>query len=133
MDMNAKHLMARGKAAHGWVEGYFLPQHPLIDSEGPMIYTFPEGQPGAVSFAVDPETVCACSGLTDMTGRLIYEQDILLDPERKVGGIVEYSEEDGMFALLMRDGTLKNFGDTLAENYEIEGNGIDNPDYLNFV
>ena len=133
MDMYAKHLMARGKAAHGWVEGYYLPQHPLIDSEGPMIYTFPDGVAGSVSYAVDPETVCACSGLTDKKGRLIYEQDILLDPERKVGGIVEYGEEDGMFALLMRDGTMVNFSDTLAENYEIEGNGIDNHDYLNFI
>ncbi len=133
MDMYAKHLMAKGKATHGWVEGYYLPQHPLVDSEGPMIYTFPDGTPGAVSFAVDPTTVCACSGLTDRKGRVIYEQDILLDPVKKIGGIVEYSEDDGMFALLTRDGNLVNFSDTLAENYEIEGNGIDNPDYLNFI
>lgn len=133
MDMYAKHLMAKGKAAHGWVEGYYLPQHPLVDSEGPMVYMFPDGTPGAVSFAVDPTTVCACSGLKDRKGRVIYEQDILLDPVKKIGGIVEYSEDDGMFALLTRDGNLVNFSDTLAENYEIEGNGIDNPDYLNFI
>ena len=132
-DLNAKHLMCRGKAAKGWVEGYFLPRHPMGGSEGPVIVQISEKYAVSLCVPVLADTVTSCSGLLDKKGRLIYDQDILFDEERRSGGIVEYAEEDGMFALVERDGTLRNFCDVISSNYEIVGNAFDNPDYLEFI
>ena len=31
----------------------------------------------AVVFDIDPETICRCTGIKDVTGKLIYENDII--------------------------------------------------------
>ncbi len=130
-DMNAKHLMCRGKTEFGWVEGYFLPYHPDMPKGGPVILSY--GDEVCASFAVDAETVSACSGLPSKTGRLIYDQDIVIDKARKVAGLVEYSEEDGTYAVLAKDGKIYGFNEVDSTELYIIGNAIDNPDYLEFV
>ena len=107
--------------------------HPMGGGEAPVIVKVDERYSVSLCVPVIPDTVTACSGLKDKNGRLIYDQDILWDEERRCGGIVEYAEEDGMFALVMKDGTLKTFADELSENFQIVGNGFDNPNYLEMV
>lgn len=130
-DMNAKHLMCRGKTEFGWVEGYFLPYHPDMPKGGAVILSY--GDDVCASFAVEPETVTACSGLPSKTGKMIYDQDIVIDKAQKVSGIVEYSEEDGTFAVVNKEGTVFSFADIESTEFYIVGNAIDNPDYLEFV
>lgn len=133
-DWNAKHLMCRGKAAHGWAAGYYLPQDPSVKGSGASIFTFPkEGQFDSVCFAVEPETVTACSGMQDQKGTLIYDQDLIVNYKTKEGGLVEYSESDGMFGLVMKDGTLCNFAEIISTDWEIVGNTFDNPDYMRLI
>ena len=126
-----KHLTCRGKAAHGWVEGYYLPKHPTVAEIGPAIYGF-EGDK-VFCYPVDPKTVCACSGLMAKDERVLFDQDIILDKERGLAGVVEYAEEDGMFALMTKDGRQINFFDAISSNFEIIGNAIDNPGFLEIV
>ncbi|MBR6793373.1 MAG: hypothetical protein IKM48_03315 [Clostridia bacterium] len=130
-DMNAKHLMCRGKAKFGWVEGYFLPYYPEMRGEGPVIISY--GFDGCVKIMVDAETVTACSGLTSATGKLIYDQDIVINKSKSVAGIVEFSAEDGTFAVINKEGEVFSFGDIESEDFYIVGNSIDNQDYLEFV
>ncbi|MBQ7095848.1 MAG: hypothetical protein IJN80_05315 [Clostridia bacterium] len=126
-----KHLICRGKAAQGWVEGYYLPKHPTVPEIGPAIYGF-EGDK-VFCYPVDPKTVCACSGLQAKDERVLFDQDIILDKERGLAGVVEYAEEDGMFALMTKDGRQINFFEEPSSNFEIIGNAIDNPGFLEIV
>ncbi len=130
-DWNAKHLMCRGKTEFGWVEGYYLPKNPGVSEGAPMIYVF--GEDECTGFCVEPETVTACSGLPSKTGKLIYDQDIVIDQSQKVAGIVEYSEEDGMFSVVSKEGKIYRFDQYPSTDFFIVGNSIDNPDYLEFV
>ena len=130
-DMNAKNLTCRGKAAHGWVEGYYLPANLFSKELGPAIYAF-EGEE-MLCFPVDPNTVTACSGMLDMSGKLIYDQDIVLSPDMEIGGVVEYGCEDGMFSLLTKDGRQVNFSDALSENFKIVGNTFDNSKFTEII
>lgn len=133
-DFKAKHLMCRGKAANGWVEGYYMPQNPDVAGSGAAIYVFPEeGKYNSICFSVDPETVTACSGMEDCNGKMIYDQDLMVNYSTKEGGLVEYSEADGMFGLIKKDGTLCSFAELDSTGWEIVGNAFDNPDYLKFI
>lgn len=129
----ANNLLARGKGVNGWVSGYYLPCDPQ-GGEGASIVFFPEESTfEAVCYAVEPETVTACSGMPSADGTLIYDQDILIDPDRGYAGIVEYSVDDGIFALMTKDGRQLNFSDLLSTNFKIAGNGFDNPEFLEIV
>lgn len=129
----ANNLLARGKGVNGWVSGYYVPRNPQ-GGEGASIYFFPEGSTfESVCYEVDTETVTACSGMPSADGTLIYDQDILIDPDRGYAGIVEYSEDDGIFALMTKDGRQLNFSDLPSTNFKIAGNGIDNPEFLEIV
>ena len=126
-----KHLTCRGKAAQGWVEGFYLPKHPTVAEIGPAIYGFEEDK--VFCYPVDEATVCACSGMPAKDGRMIFDQDIILDKERGLAGVVEYGEEDGMFALMTKDGRQINFSDALSIGFEIAGNSFDNPGFLEII
>lgn len=132
-EKRANNLLARGKGVNGWVSGYFLPCDPHGD-EGASIVFFPEDSTfEAVCYAVDPETVTACSGMPSMNGDLIFDKDILVNTKSGEAGVVEYSEDDGMFALMTKDGRQLNFSDLLSTDFRIAGNGIDNPEFLEIV
>lgn len=129
----ANHLLVRGKGVHGWVTGYYMPTD-LNGAEGASIYVFPKGKTfESVGYEVDPETVTACSGMPSMSGDLIFDQDIVVNVKSGVSGIVEYSEEDGMFSLIMKNGECVYFSDLPSTDFRIAGNGIDNPEYLEIV
>ena len=133
MNAKASFLMARGKGANGWVLGYYLPRTPEGD-EGASIVMYPDSETfESVSYAVDPETVTACSGMPSADGTLICDQDIIVNTKSGEAGIVEYSEDDGMFALMTKDGRQLNFSDLQSSEFRIAGNGIDNPEFLEIV
>ena len=129
----ANNLLARGKGVNGWVSGYYVPRNPE-GGEGASIYFFPEGSTfESVCYEVDTETVTACSGMPAMNGDLIFDQDIVVNIKSGVAGIVEYSEDDGMFGVMTKDGRLIKFSDLPSTDFRIAGNGIDNPEFLEIV
>ena len=129
----ANNLLARGKGVNGWVSGYYLPCDPQ-GGEGASIYFFPEESTfESVCYEVDPETVTACSGMPSADGALIYDQDIVVNVKSGVSGIVEYSEDDGQFAVMAKDGGLYSFADLPSTDFRIAGNGFDNPEFLEIV
>lgn len=130
-DLYAKHLMCRGKTRFGWAEGYFLPYRPEDEEADPVILVYKDEV--CSYFTVDPDTVTSCSGLPSKTGKLIYDQDIVIDRAQKLAGIVEYSEEDGTYAVVTKDGKIHGFGEIDSTELYIVGNAFDNPDYLDFV
>ena len=132
-EKRANNLLARGKGVSGWVTGYYLPTN-LDGAEGASIYIFPKGSTfESVGYEVDPETVSACSGMPSMNGDLIFDKDIIVNTKSGEAGVVEYSEDDGMFSLMTKDGRQLNFSDLLSTDFRIAGNGIDNPEFLEVV
>lgn len=132
-EKRANNLLARGKGVNGWVSGYYLPTN-LDGDEGASIVMYPNSETfESVTYAVDPDTVTACSGMPSMNGDLIFDKDIIVNTKSGEAGIVEYSEDDGMFALMTKDGRQLHFSDLLSTEFRIAGNGIDNPEFLEIV
>ncbi len=132
--MNQKHLQCRGKSAGGWAIGYYLPDSPVQNGTGPVIFCADQkGKLIGVYLSVDSDTVTICSGMEDQNNKLIFDQDLIANYRSKEAGLVEYSEADGQFALVMKDGTMKNFSDLNSAEFEIVGNAFDNPDYLELI
>lgn len=132
-EKRANNLLARGKGVSGWVTGYYLPRNPDGD-EGASIVFYPDCKSfGTITYAVDPETVTACSGMPSMNGDLIFDKDILVNTKSGEAGVVEYSEDDGMFSLMTKDGRQLHFSDLLSTDFRIAGNEIDNPEFLEIV
>ena len=83
----------------------------------------------------DPSTICQCTGLVDMNGKLIWENDIVKDRDRR--GIksllykVVWDCEEGMWAAQSsRSKVSYCIGDANRNGYEVIGNAIDNPKLL---
>lgn len=82
-----------------WVEGYYacsFKKH----------YIFQYNEYGFISHIVDQPTLCQYTGLTDKSGRKIWENDIIsinaysyYEPEDDYFGIVTYCEKDACWAL----------------------------------
>ena len=94
-----------------------------------------------VAFEVDPSTICQCTGLKDMNGKLIWENDIV-DGHIKRGAaflncLVLWNESKARFDVRAKG---CNFPMTLDEvtgdisvgglDYEVVGNKFDNPELL---
>lgn len=140
-----------------WVEGYL--SYPFCTKKGNESYYFYAKD--SLGFfcrcVVDASTICQCTGLKDKNGRLIWENDILLQKttekhwcEWQRMGLVKYGEHDwnegvygykniGFFVepivkegdeTRMKPGLCQE--DLVFENYpyEVIGNIFDNPELL---
>lgn len=152
-------FLSRGKRIDNgeWVEGYL--SYPFCTKKGNESYYFYAKD--SLGFfcrcVVDASTICQCTGLKDKNGKLIWENDILLQKttekhwcEWQRMGLVKYGEHDwnegvygykniGFFVepivkegdeTRMKPGLCQE--DLVFENYpyEVIGNIFDNPELL---
>lgn len=125
-------LKAKRKDNGEWVEGYYL----NIAKINHFICTGKIKLDGAVKgiiapemHAIDPDTLCQYTGLTDKNDKKIWENDI-----------VEIASEDGYFLCewdddtarynLNGDGLTVDFDNYWSYEVEIVGNVFDNADLL---
>jgi len=97
-----------------------------------------------LNYAVDPKTICECTGMTDKTGKMIFEGDIVRDIfNPSVVGIVKYGEYRNTFNDDEYGGHVgfyiewKEKQDSLrkdlmywVKNSEFIGNVFDNPELI---
>ena len=116
-----------GVCAGNWIEGYL--HH---DSMG---YCIGDGNTFPHVYAVDPDTICQCTGLKDRNRKLIFERDILearLDarfPEEVTHAEVIWT--GFCWALKYHECDPDVMDESDGEIWEVVGNTIDNPELLN--
>ena len=83
LDMEHKIYLSRGKRLDNkqWVYGAVL----FHDGNAATIFNQHPGDGSLQGFEVDIETVCRCTGITDMNNNLIWENDIIKDRDRHFG------------------------------------------------
>lgn len=79
---------------------------------------------GEHAFEVDPETVCELTGLTDKSGKEIYEGDIVIGANGLTGGPSEVLYK---YSVWQPFSYLSNYN---GEQFEVIGNIHDNPELL---
>lgn len=120
-----------------WIEGYLLidgitGQYFIHASGNSLNESSEAGREGCLDFfayEADGKTVCKCTGLPDMNGNKIWENDIV-----KIAG------EDGLFLAQWEDDTARfvmendditvDFNNYWSYELEVVGNIFDNPELL---
>ena len=118
----------RGKAAGEWLTGYLLVY-------GGKCQIWHDIENGKWNYAVDPDTVGECTGLTDRNGKLIFEGDIVsftrydaLGWRRDRVGQVLHHQDTASFYVLATTGD--GWGWMQIESIEVIGNIHDNPELI---
>lgn len=132
---------AKRKDNGEWVEGYYLD----IAKINHFICTGKIKLDGAVKgilapemYAIELDTICQYTGLTDKNGQKIWENDIIsinsysyYEPEDDYFGVVKYSSKDACWSLCgeASDIICECFGSYTTEIIN-HGNIFDNPELL---
>ena len=108
-----------------WVEGYYAYMQPYH-------YIMPKDNFDSW-IEIDEKTLCACTGLKDKNGKLIWENDIVNCFEAECCGKISWNESEAgfYFDVLLEDGTYEeehiyDYVDCM----EVIGNIFDNPELL---
>ena len=110
-----------------WVEGYYAYMQPYH-------YIMPKDNFDSW-IEIDEKTLCACTGLKDKNGKLIWENDIL------VGYLDDMYPENATYAQVIWDKngfyTKEQYSDDISlmdefdeKHFEVCGNIFDNPELL---
>lgn len=143
--MNREILFKAKRKDNGeWVEGYYL----NIAKINHFICTGKIKLDGALKgiiapemYAIDPDTICQYTGLTDKNGQKIWENDIIsisaysyYEPEDDYFGVVTYCEKDVCWCLKNREESSEEVICECFGSYTTEiinhGNIFDNADLL---
>lgn len=124
--MKDRYLFKAKRLDNGkWVQGYLYG----IWGKRYILWGMMNEAPDMI--AVDPSTICQCTGLKDENGNLIWEQDIVNCPTGECCGYIGWngSEAGFYFNVLLEDG---GFEEEHIYDYSIEviGNKFDNPELL---
>ncbi len=131
--MNNRYLYRAKRIDNGeWVEGYLVKRHGLY-----FIYDVINSDSCRQNnYEVDPSTICQCTGATDESGKLIWENDILM------GHLDDIFPEDATYVRVMWHNNgfcthqngydddyeiLEEFDQNI---FEVCGNIFDNPELM---
>ena len=140
--MNDRYLYRAKRKDNGeWVEGHLITDEQNKDKYfiGYVFGTDDDGTPHDFDVvAVDPSTICQCTGLKDKNGKLIWENDIcrrvLLPTKRiKTNFKIAYVPYKWCISAIDLDGSNITFlSDYINNQYEVEviGNIFDNQELL---
>lgn len=112
-----------------WIEGYYAY---FKQNDNHCIYYETDGF--TLVCDIDISTLCACTGLKDKNGKLIWENDII---EAHLDDL--FPEDISRFQVLWKDYSFKirlekelydDFSDYVSELFEVAGNIFDNPELL---
>lgn len=114
-----------------WVEGqYAYILNPLTESGEPIKHLICNGT-NIFNDEIEPETLCQYTGLKDMNGNLIWENDIVED--KRFNGfykIVFRVRDGGWYVENINSGALFRIIERTSCQYERCGNIFDNPELL---
>ena len=114
-----------------WVEGqYAYILNPLTESGEPIKHLICNGT-NIFNDEIEPETLCQYTGLKDMNGNLIWENDIVED--KRFNGfykIVFRVRDGGWYVENIKSGALFRIMERTSYQYERCGNIFDNPELL---
>lgn len=113
-----------------WVYGL-----PSYDKDGEIREIEAYEDTDVVFYAVDPSTICQCTGLKDKNGKLIHENDIMeahLDdmfPDDITRTSVVW-QKNGWVTIESGSVDREPLDDFDTEHFEVVGNVFDNPELL---
>ena len=132
--MQDRYLFRAKRLDNGqWVQGFICKKK--YKSNKFYISCFHDKDDNEQFFAIDPDTICQCTGLKDKNGKLIWENDILsghIDdefPEDETRKRVVW-HENGWCTNEPGCDDYEKLDDFDSENFEVIGNEIDNPELL---
>lgn len=132
--MNREILFKAKRKDNGkWVEGYYrrIPCMRMLEH-----YIMPRNPKNRMEqYAIDPDTLCQYTGLTDKNGNNIWENDIVRRTDLYVVsepsvGFIEYDLENTSFLIHWTDKVEYSPTYHWKDRLEVIGNIFDNPDLL---
>lgn len=132
--MNREILFRAKRKDNGkWVEGYYrrIPCMRMLEH-----YIMPRNPKNRMEqYAIDPDTLCQYTGLTDKNGNNIWENDIVRRTDLYVVsepsvGFIEYDLENTSFLIHWTDKGEYSPTYHWKDRLEVIGNIFDNPDLL---
>lgn len=129
---------AKRKDNGEWVEGYYRRIPCMGMLEHYIMTRNPKNR--MEQYAIDPDTICQYTGLTDKNDKKIWENDIVNCKKYIGGNYVDYCIEAGYVEMkygafglhrIKYDAYYRTFKDWLEDyEYEVIGNIFDNPELL---
>lgn len=136
-----REILFRGKMkdTDKWVEGYYammgkenLVRHYIVQNCALTgLFSDPKENMYFNDVEIDPETLCQYTGLKDMNGNRIWENDIIKHEISDTIGTVKWYQED--YVGWCVDDTIideQQFTDEMWNECEVIGNIFDNPELL---
>ena len=121
--MESRYLYKAKRVDTGeWVQGYYA----VLCNKSVIIQEQEEKQE---LIAVEPFTICRCTGLQDADGMLIWENDIVTLPVEDDFFIVCWEEDCARFSL-ESDTMVVHFDNYWGWQTEVVGNTFDNRELL---
>ena len=113
-------ISTKTKEENEWVYGYFTLHSDCLPVGNAVIETWDN------DYKVLEETICQTIGLVDNGGNNLYEGDIITNHE-DFTALIKYI--DFCFYAICTNGDVMSLSD-LDDNFEIIGNIVDNPEWL---
>ena len=130
--MQDRYLFRAKRLDNGqWVQGFICKKK--YKSNKFYISCFHDKDDNEQVFAIDPDTICQCTGLKDKNGKLIWENDIVKGKYYDIGkshrhiGQVKYVCEAYKVVGVKQ---YTGYHAHLDGSYEVIGNKFDNPELL---
>lgn len=118
-----------------WVEGYYCRYQPHASEEKYVHGIVPIYASALYIIEVNPETVCAYTGMKDKDGKRIWENDIFTGDRLNIGVdrkyLIKYSEEESCLKIKEFEYGEEYYANkTVLKKFKIESNLFDNPELL---